>query len=670
MRLISKMLNFLLEPAVSTTNVDTIHSQPDELQSIATMPIDNAILTNVLSGSMEGKELQLHSSSDSPQLTTMDTSASHAKRPSKLIILATFLTRIATSLMSFFSKKPVQGSENEAKTAIHWAKQLFMKDLAEKQVSSTPLLTAPQAVEKPKDLPPYPQSEEFDNAFHFQLHNQLFHWKKEGNSLNPQEMAWTAAIARIYNDAWRTELPLGEAMVLTTIDFKTIVATIKKLRNKVGLAELAVMILLALVVDNKLYKQSGCRSASKFFVRYSETMGISASRARDYCKRGFTFLDYRSDLLEGVGCTPGIPIEELASSYLSKLTIYDAAVKKFGREQALYKLKTLSFRDFKEELKVKKPKKEKTPNNAQAKSSDGSSNVVYNAYEEQKAMIEALNLSPWEIRLLQITAKNGISVPIYRLPDEYREQLEIRLRKWRVEYFERHLPCESNLFKRKSYDPANPLAISDDLYSLTDINDICLRIKAGLALVIPARRTIAILLHRLTTEGDLPHLWKHPRPGVEYKAFKDFAMEELGMGEEYRDYIAIGKIISGRPDFLYHLSDMDTEDVFFKLKYLLKALYTHKDKCLILARLRSLTIREFKLFSEMPDFETTFSKRLTKKQLESFEYDLRCSRNYDIMGQFRDYIEVYSEDEKPWLFKFEREVIEEAKAKNLIPSSV
>jgi hypothetical protein len=665
---ISKMLSFLLEPAVSATNVDTNHSQPDELQAIATMPIDNAIFTNVLTETMEGKELQPYSVSSSPQRTTMDSPATKAKRPTKLIILSTFLTRLVSSLMLLFSRKPVQGTENETKTAIHWAKQLFMKDLVEKQ-ASTPLLTAPQTVEKPKELPPWPQLEEFGNAFCFQLRQQLVHWKKGGNTLNPQEMIWTTAIAKIYNEAWRTSLPLEEAMVLTSFDFKTIVATIKTLRNKVGIAELAVAILLALVVDNKLYKQSGCRSASEFFVRYSEAMGISASRARDYCKRGVTFLDYRNDFLEGVGSIPGIPIEEFASSYMSKLTIYDAAVRKFGREQALYKLKTLSFRDFKEELKVKKPKKEKAPNNAQAhKPSDGSSHVVYNAHEEQKAMIEALNLSPSEKRLLHIIVKNGIAVTIKRLSAEQREQLETRLRKWRVEYFERQLPCNSSLFERKSYDPANPLAISDDLYKLTNINDICLRIKAGLALIVPARRTIAILLHRLNIE--LPHSYKHPRPGVEYASFRDFAMEELGMGEEYRDYIAIGKVISNLPDILYWLSDVDTEDVFFKLKYLWKALDNHKDKCLVIARLRSLTVREFKLFSEMPDFETTFSKRLTKKQLASFDYDLRCSRNKEMMGQFRDYIEAYSDYEEPWILKFENEVIEEAKAKTLLLSPV
>jgi hypothetical protein len=647
---ISKILSFLLEPAVSAMNVDTIHTQPDELQSIVAMPIDNAILTNVLTEAMEGKELQLYSASGSPQRITTDSPTNKAKRPSKLIILSKFLTRLVSSLMLLFSRKPVQGTENETKTAIHWAKQLFMKDLAEKQVSSTPLLTAPQTVEKPKRFPPSPKIEQYGKTHRFWVHMNAGLWQ-EGSKA--QKIAWRAEIAEIFNDAWRTSLPLDEAVVLTTHDFKAIVATIKKLRNKVGLAELAVAILLALVVDNKLYKQSGCGSASKFFLRYSETMGISASRARDYCKRGFTFLDYRKDFLEGVGSIPGIPIDEFASSYMSKLTIYDAAVRKFGREQALYKLKTLSFRDFKEELKVKKPKVKNVPNNAQAhKSSDGLPCVVYNAHEEQKAMIEALNLSPSEKRLLQIIAKNGNAFPIHRLTDEQREQLEIRLNKWRVEYFERHLPYNSSLFERKSYDPANPLAISDDLYKLTDINDICLRIKAGLALIVPARRTIAILLNRLFTE--LPHSYKHPRPGVEYASFRDFAMEELGMGEEYRDYIAVGKVINGNPDVLYWLSDRDTEDVFFKLRYLLKALDTHKgNQCLVIARLRSLTVREFKLFSETSDFEITFSKKLTKKQLDLFKEDLWGSRNKDRMNHPCDYIEVYSESEKPWVLKFE-----------------
>jgi hypothetical protein len=355
---------------------------------------------------------------------------------------------------------------------------------------------------------------------------------------------------------------------------------------------------------------------------------------------------------------------------MAKLTLYERAVKKFGEAGALLKLKELNFRDFQSELSVKKPNGEK----AQEALKDRVSSQE--AYETQQALILGLNLAPNEKRLLRIIAKGGIYYQTIRLTEEQVVMVEARLRQHRMQVLENNLKNGPTGVLRKSFDPKNPLEISGDLYNLTNANEIILRIRAGLALVAPARRTIAVLLFRLFSEKlSFESLWKHPREGVEYKSFRDFAMDELGMGEDYRDYLAVGRVLRDHCEFLDGLSDLDTETVFLKLRYLPAALYNHRgEEPLILARLHSLTVREFKLFSTDPDFEITFSKRFTKKQLGKFNELLHCTRDpYGICdGTSVDFIEAYHENEFGIIERIVSDVIgkTESMISRSLPSSI
>jgi len=533
----------------------------------------------------------------------------------------------------------------------------------EEQPFATPLPEVPP-VDATPNLLPNPKGEQYSLAFSALMRQDLHHWTLDGNPYSPEQTAILDTIAQVWNDSWHTRLRPDLAKVLTTWDFQTIVTTIRRLRAKVGFAELAVMILLGLIVKNKLYKKQGCNSESGFFTRYSDSMGISKSKARDYSTRGLTFLEYRADILNGVGPVPGISIEDFVNSHLSKLSIYDKAVKKHGREQALFKLNTMTFREFQAELKEPKPKTAPSGNTRKAD--------VPDVDREQKAMLSEMALSPSEKRLLHIIAKGGIVHLIHRLNGEQLEKAESRIRQRRVEILEENLKMAPIPWQRESYDPNNPLAISDDLYGLTNVNDILLRIRSGLALMVPARRVIAILTYRLFSwKESFEFHWKRPSEGVEYASFRDFAMNELGMGEEYRDYIAVGKVLWSYHQFLDGLSDMDTEDMFFKLRYIPKALQTHKgDECLVLARLRSLTVREFKQFSELPGFEVTFSKKLTKKQLDLFHYHLECDRNKGRLNpnQSCEFIEAFSNDEFSMIDTIVREIIEETEAEPSVPA--
>jgi hypothetical protein len=484
------------------------------------------------------------------------------------------------------------------------------------------------------------------------IFQSICQWTSDRNPYSPEQTKLLNEIAKILSESWHTDLPNDKILVLTTCDFSTIVMVIRSLRGKVGMAELAISILLALVVNNRLYMGIHCSSASAFFKRHAEKMGFSPSRARDYCKRGICFLKYRKDILDGVGVIPGIPIEEFVSRHMSKLTLYDQAVEKFGAEDALSNLKNLTFREFQNSLLLKKPKNEKTSNDL-AKIPSPISKYSHQIHEAQKAIILSLDLAPNEKRLLRIIAKGGTYYDPGRiLTEDQVTMLEERLRQYRVERFKVNLKGT----QYEPHDPSKPLAISEDLYKLKNIRDIVLRIRDSLVAVAPARRTIAILLFRLSYERPLfESRWKHPRDGVEYKSFRDFAMNELGMGEDYRDYIAVGRVLKDYYYFLDELSEIETDDVFLKLRDLPKALITHEgNEPLVLHRLRTLTIREFKCFSVDPDFEITFSKRLTKKKLNEF-YDvlLRIRDANGMTGHIyqMDFIEIYNKDEDDIMFK-------------------
>jgi hypothetical protein len=516
----------------------------------------------------------------------------------------------------------------------------------------------------PNCLPENPKRELYNKANFLLVSKDLYRWTLEQNPYSPEETVVLNEIAQVFSSSWHTDLPTDKILTLTSYDFSTIVAVIRNLRGKVGMAELAVSILLALIVDHELYEKIHCNSASSFFQRNAETMGFSPSRARDYYKRGHCFLKYKNDILDGVGTTSGIPIEEFISRHMSKLTLYAKAVERFGEEEALCNLKNLTFREFQKKLFLEKPEN-KAPSNDLSKAPLSKNSSSHEIHEAQKEMILNLDLAPNEKRFLRILAKGGIYCLTNSLTEDQITMVEARLHQYRIQVFQNNINCRPMSEPYEPFDPNCPLEISDSLYALNNINDIVLRIREGLSLVAPARRTIAILLFRLSTEKlNFESRWQHPRDGVEYKSFRDFAMTELGMGEDYRDYLVVGRVLNNYAYFLDELSEINTDNVFLKLRSLPKALDTHKgNEPLVLNRLRSLTVREFKLFSVDPDFEITFSKRLTTKNLEKFNAMLCRTRDPHGFGLSNnvDFIEVYDKNESGLINKIVSDVIKETK---------
>jgi hypothetical protein len=511
---------------------------------------------------------------------------------------------------------------------------------------------------------PNPKQENYNKAY-----SHFIHVASEGSHREEKELLnW---VAHVFDDTWHTNLPVEERFALATFDFSTIVVVIRKLRKKVGFAELAVMILLALIVEKKMYQSIGCKSYAEFFRRNAELLGISPSCARDYYQRGVIFLKYGDDIIKGIGEIPGIPIDDFIASHMAKLTIFDKAVEKLGKEEALICLKKLTFREFQEKVKIKSEETKATKKPSSTK--EISSGISISTHDEQKAVILSMELTPNEKRLLKIFSKGGLYHPTnIVITDEQLLEIEKRLRQWRIFTYFRNLSQVPSGFQYKPFDLKSPFGNIEELYHLDNVNDIILRIKTGLALAVPARRAIAILLYRLYIEKfTYESYWKHHFFGVAYSSFKEFAMEELGMGTDYRIYLAVGKVLNRYHYFLNGISDMDTEEVFLKLQYLPAALKYHKsDEPLVLARLRSLTVREFKMFSEMPDFEITFSKRITKKQFKEYLAIFQRLRTPGFgFPPNCNFIEIYHQSEDAVVSKIICEVVNNTGSTGLVCSN-
>jgi hypothetical protein len=534
-------------------------------------------------------------------------------------------------------------------------------------------------------------------------------WREDVNYYTPEETELLRKTALLIADTCHVSLPGDDILVLTTDNFPTIISIIKKIARKVGLGELGAMVLLAIAVrDTYVLKKAGYKSESDFFNKNAYLMGISASTARDFSIRGRIFLDHRLDIFNGIDDVDGISLETFANTCMSKLALYEKAVEAFGRKQALIYLKTLSFREFKKKISPDVPKEHPVKNKKHSKKSERTE-CDYNL------LIKELDLKPNENRLLRLIVKRAKYISTgYNLTDHQVNLIQTRYREFLLKAIQKDYEDRSERWAYyKPMDPDNPLKIDhlcffngtvfekivatreDYMEELTwdfaapekyqhfenrifNRHDIMLRIRAGIAQMQPARRTIAILLFRLVNEKALKNKWKKPREGVEYKSFKDFASEELGLSENYRDYLAVGKVLKEYHYFLDHLTDIDTKETFLKLKHLPAALKTHKnDEHLVLARLRSLSIREFKRFSTDPDFETTFGRRLTKEEWDTFYHRLGQTR---VMHGFGDkvpasfynteYIEVFDVADYGIIYKIADKVIEETSLTIVPPAPI
>jgi hypothetical protein len=444
----------------------------------------------------------------------------------------------------------------------------------------------------------------------------------------PEDLEKTERVSNLLAHVTHTTTDPDNKLALCSLDLNVIVAAIRKMKGEMGLAELATAILVNMVMEQGLYKQlMFYRNRSEFINRSEELLGISPSKIRDMNLRGKAFHIHQKDLIDGIEGEAGITLEELACKHLSKLTLYSKAVGKYGRVEALRRLKAQTFEEFHGGLKDanKRSQKPCTP-----KSDVSPDMTQYSAAERE---------------FYRVISKGGYPCVVRNLTESQVQQVKTKLddyhRRIMKEWYERHAHWH------KPYDPANPLKIDNDFWYLNDIEDITRRIRAANSVNAPKRCSIAILMFRLSHEEALKSQWRdYQGELLRYVSFAKFSMEVLGFGEDYRDYVRVGRILWDRQYYRFLVGlDIHTDAMFYKLRYLDDAMKTHKsNEVLIYQRLQTLSVRDFALFSRNPVFESTFVKKLSKTKREKFAGLLKTlaeNRN----DQMTHIIELHNYDE-------------------------
>jgi hypothetical protein len=426
-----------------------------------------------------------------------------------------------------------------------------------------------------------------------------------------------------------------DATDLVSTDFNHLVRAIRRLKALHGLTELGVMILLDKLVSDGLYKNLYyCTSPTAFFRRSPELFGIEPSRARDLQQRGKNYRIHWNRIDKGVGSVPPMALDELCLKHLSKLTLLDQAVSAFGAEEAMRLFHTSTYRQFASAIREKLGNPAKSPKAASPEQAETVTTSITQTIKEPK--------HPLEVACARILKKRGtVYLATGASVDQVSRALE-RLEEYRASKDEE----KKVELGAKPYDYRNPLKVDPDLWSITNAIVIKERIKLGIAQGAARRRTIALLMHRLATETPFSAYWRNPRFGVRYTNFGAFAKGELFMGEEYRDYLRVGRNLAQYHYVLDGMKNIDEDRMFYKLRYLDDAIATYEGKVgLIRTRLASLSVREFQRFATDPTFETTFEAKFNGKASENLlGYVSRIHASLD-NGEPVEVIELYGDDE-------------------------
>jgi len=471
------------------------------------------------------------------------------------------------------------------------------------------------------------------------------------NTYTPEQWKALTQIANEIATAIHTSTKQTDALDLVSIDFHHIVRVIRRLKKAHGLTELGVMILLDNIVTKRLWKDvPHCNSAADFFRLCEHLIGFSSSRARDFQVRGHAFRHHWQDLRGGYGSVAGLSIEELCFRHLTKLGHYDKAVELFGREEALRLFKECTARDFTARVK-----------DASAKTADAPvSNAPIHKKRTPKVTtpIDDLQLSGVQLKALHIIA-NGGSPKLLAMASH--DQIELATSRFEEDRREKNLAIRAEI-GHKLYDVKRPFEVNKDLMELANVQEIIDRIRSGLAIAMPRRRTIAVHTYRLANESYFREYWQHPRMEVRYKSFAAFAAVELGMGEELRDYLRVGRNLAKFGYILDGLDEIDTDAMFYKLRYIDEAVVTHQsDIALIRARLANLSVREFAKFAQQADYDQQASRTISRQYRESFANFMAQINSCIEKGLAVDVIECYGPNESLIIDTIMSEVREEGK---------
>lgn len=432
------------------------------------------------------------------------------------------------------------------------------------------------------------------------------------------------------------------AIALVSEDGSFVAEQTKKLASYVGERRFKVARLCDNIRENNRYRQlHGCGSASAYLRNTDARLGMSASAFSFLAASGKGYRLFGKELLEGIDGEAGVDESVLWKS-LAKLAIYPKIRKVRTAKEALRGFKAYSFQKFRRFEFTDDPDIIHTAKDFLAEMAAFQNDKV----DTDKAPLKRRKLpsldeigprSQYELAIRRIIARGGQVHILSSSMPEALEEIDSRLDHWRQSIDE-----GNRLHFRKQLNSDIEGDILESKVAL-DIEDYIRAIHSGIA---ADRRTLAVLVARLRDE---PFFF--PRWHNDYNSFAAYADQVLGIGEELRDLIRIGRNLIRFPSFLEGQSNFGTDAHFYSLRYLDQAMAKHSAQVgLIRTRLRALTTREFAEFARDPYYDQRGSTHKLTSKKEERVTELLCEvNNFVEQGHAVKIIELLDEKEVEYL---------------------
>ena len=463
--------------------------------------------------------------------------------------------------------------------------------------------------------------------------------RAEYESLPPEERAQFAPEIAKISAALGFTSNMDAAFAMVSTDGRLLETSARDLHTGNSLALLRLAVECSFLKDKRLSTQiHGCPTPAAYRREVDNRIDLSPRRFNDLAASGDAFRLRYEELLNGVDGEPGIPLVDLARS-ITKLPHYEAVRKRVGPKEAIRAMVKYSYVDFKGFARRDDPWVTVTAAEVTAKLSGAQAEKAV----QPPAKVVPRHLpevhSEFERQLLR-GVQFGRDLCIASSDrSEALDYVEADIRRYR-----KNIDAQN-----RDHFGGSPLGIgtshplNEDLLTSRNAFDLEEYIRKGIANMAADRWTVTILVARLRYEDQF-----QPRWNFEHGAFSVYARVVLGIGEELRDLLRVGRNLLKYPFFLEGQEGLNTDNAFYSFRYVDLAMEKHaNDVDLIRARLRSLTTREFAEFARDPLFdERGLKKSLTIKQEECYTKLLNELNNQLALGRSVKIIEILTEGER------------------------
>lgn len=456
----------------------------------------------------------------------------------------------------------------------------------------------------------------------------------------------------------------GEAaLALVSEDRSLVVEQTTKLAGNIAMRKLQVARLCDRLRELRLHRQiHGCGSQSAYLRNVDARLGMSRSAFSFLASAGRGDRLFGDELRNGVDGEAGVD-ESIIARSLAKLAIYDRVRKARDPKEALHGFKIYSYQKFRRLEFTENPEITYTAQDYLAERAALQSDNHVAAPVKRRSIPSLDEVGPrsaLELDIRRIIGRGGQVHILSSAMPEALADIDSRLDSWRWRIDE-----GNRLHFREGIVPLTEEDIFESKVAL-DVEDYIRSIYVGIA---ANRRTLAILVARLRDEP-----FFYPRWHEKYNSFAAYAWQVLGIGEEVRDLIRIGRNLIRFPSILEGQTGFGTDTHFYSLRYLDQAMANHgANVALIRARLKSFTTREFAEFARDPQYDKRGSLRRLSAKKEARVVELLCEANNLIaQGRAVKIIEVLAEAECGQLRQMlaEAERMLEAKALTAVASTV